>query len=133
MDNTKDKAKVSVQEPSRAPAKKRRRKKNFMDDMYGARPAPEDAHIIDEYARLNGMERAQVVRLALHKFALLQQMKYPRKDEFQELKDKVFREHFAAVFEQLETISTTLQKLPQEIGERHELRAFGADGDHTEN
>ncbi len=133
MDKTKDEAKISVPEQSRAPRKKRRRKKNYAEDMYGARPAPEDARIMDEYARLNEMDRAEVVRLALHKFALLQQMKYPRKDEFQELKDKAFREHFAAVFEQLETISKTLQEPPQEIGVRHWPRAFGPDGDAIEN
>lgn len=132
MNKTKDEAKASMQEQSCAPRKKRRRKKNYADDMYGARPAPEDARIIDEYARLNGVDRTEVVRLALHKFALLQQMKYQPKDALQELREKVLREHFAQLFEQLETMTQKLQELPQTGIDRHIGHAFSAVGETVE-
>ena len=124
MDKASDEAKSSEQVQGTAPRKKRRRKRQYTDEMYGARPEHGDARFLDEYARLNGLERTEVVRIALHKFVLLQQMKYPRKDGFQELQERVFREHFAALFERLEALSATLQELPQEVAALHLASTF---------
>lgn len=132
MGKPKDEATTSVQTESRAPRRKRRRKKNYADDMYGARPAPEDARILDEYARLHGMDRTGVVRHALHKFALLQQTKFKQKDAFQEMQEQVFREHFAALFERLEALSATLQGLPEEVAGLNVPGTFRAARDGSE-
>lgn len=113
MDKAKDEAKSSMQEQSRAPRKNRRRKRQYADSMYGARPPHEDARIIDDYATRNEMDRAEVVRLALHQFALRQGMKYQPKDALQEMQEKVFREYFADLFGRLEAISSSLQELPR--------------------
>src|ERR1051326_717566 len=51
-------------------------------------------------------------------------MKFPRKDGLQELQERVFREHFAALFERLEALSATLQELPQEVAALHVGSAF---------
>jgi len=126
MKQVKAEAETSTRIDSPTQHKKRRRKKLYTDHIYGARLAHEDARIVDDYAHLKGLERSDVVRLGLHQFALRQQMKYQPKDDFQELQEKVFREHFAALFEQLETITAMLRELPQEAVERGAQRELFA-------
>ena len=53
---------------------KRRKPSGYTKSVYGARLKHEDARIIDDYARSNESDRTTVVRLALHEFALRQQM-----------------------------------------------------------
>jgi len=126
MKKAKAEAETSASIDSRTQHKRRRRKKLYTDHIYGARLAHEDARIVDDYARLKGLERSDVVRLGLHQFALRQQMKYQPKDEFQELQERVFREHFAALFEQLEIITATFRELPQETNDRGAQRELFA-------
>lgn len=133
MKKVKAEAETSARTDNHTQHKKRRRKKLYTDHIYGARLAHEDARIVDDYARLKGLERSDVVRLGLHQFALRQQMKYQPKDEFQELQEKVFREHFAALFEQLETITATLRELPQETKDRGTQRELFAARPLSEN
>ncbi len=133
MKQARDEVETSARTDGQTHRKKRRRKKLYTDHIYGARLAHEDARIVDDYARLKGLERSDVVRLGLHQFALRQQMKYQPKDEFQELQEKVFREHFAALSEQLETISATLRELPQEASETRAQHDLLAPRHHSEN
>lgn len=88
---------VLSQETARAPRKKRARKKQFTGEIYGARLAHEDARVVDDYARQKGLDRSDVVRLGMHQFALRQQMRYQRKSDLEEMREQVFREHFAPI------------------------------------
>lgn len=99
-------------EPPR-PRATRRRRKQFTDTTYGARLAHEDARIADDYARDHRLDRADVVRLAMHQFALRQQMRYKPKDPLREMQEQVFKEHFAPVISHLEAITATLAELMQ--------------------
>lgn len=95
--------------------RKRRRKKTYSDATYGARLPYEDARIADEYARQHKLDRADVVRLAMKQFAYRQQMRYQPKSDLEEMREQVFREHFAPIAEQLDALALTLQELPQTI------------------
>ena len=117
MKKTDDGAKTAATETDHATSKKRKRRRQYTEQIYGARPLYEDARIIDEYASRNGLDRAEVVRKALHMFALRQGMKYPSKDALQEMQEKVFREYFAELFERLEAISKPDQGLPRDGGD----------------
>ena len=93
--------------------RKRRRKKIYTDATYGARLPYEDARIADEYARQHKLDRADVVRLAMKQFAYRQQMRYQPKSDLEEMREQVFREHFAPIAEQLNALALTLHELPQ--------------------
>jgi hypothetical protein len=95
--------------------RKRRRKKLYSDATYGARLPHEDARIADEYARQHKLDRAGVVRLAMKQFAYRQQMRYQPKSDMEEMREQVFREHFAPIAEQLDALALTLHDLPQTI------------------
>ena len=112
----------------RVSRKKRARKKQFTSEIYSARLAHEDARVVDDYARRKGLDRSDVVRLAMHQFALRQQMRYRPKGALEELQEQVFREHFAALREQLEALGTTLHELPQAFLEIHTRQLFRAGG-----
>ena len=121
-----DEADVLTRESGRASRKKRARKKQFTDEIYGARLAHEDARVVDDYARQKGLDRSDVVRLGMHQFALRQQMRYQPKSALEEIQEQVFREHFAALGEQLDALRSTLLELPQTLVELHERRTFPA-------
>jgi len=117
VEKTNTEAKTSAPQIEHTTRKRRKRKRQYTEQIYGARPEYEDARIIDEYASRNGMDRAEVVRKALHLFALRQGMKYPAKDALQEMQEKVFREYFAELFERLEAISKPSARLPNNAGD----------------
>lgn len=107
------KEEIPTPERQRLVRKKRTRKKQYTDEIYGARLAHEDARIVDDYARQKKLERSDVVRLGMHQFALRQQMRYQPKGTLEELQEQVFREHFATLGEQLAALGTTVHELPQ--------------------
>ena len=120
---------TSINEPptteaERPARRKRARKKRYSDEIYGARLAHEDARIVDEFARHKKMEKSDVVRLALHQFALRQGMQYKPKDAFDQLSERVYREHFALVHEQLQTITGTLAEMPGQLIAANSQAAF---------
>lgn len=119
-----DEKEISATANERPARRRRRRKKDYTDATYGARLPHEDARIADEYARQHSLERADVVRLAMKQFAYRQQMRYQPKSEVAELREQVFREHFAPVSEQLDALSATLHELPQTLLELHAGRLF---------
>ena len=112
------------QDRGRAPRKKRARKKQFTDEIYGARLKHEDARVVDDYARQKGLDRSDVVRLGMHQFALRQQMLFQHKSSLEEMQEQVFREHFAALGGQLEALHSALQELPQTLVELHLRQTF---------
>lgn len=120
------KEETSTPERQRTSRKKRARKKKYTDAIYGARLAHEDARVVDDYARRKKLERSDVVRLGMHQFALRQQMRYQPKGSLEELQEQVFREHFATLREQLETLGTTVHELPQAFLEIHMRQMFRA-------
>lgn len=119
-----------TRESGRTPRKKRARKKQYTDEIYGARLKHEDARVVDDYARRKGLDRSDVVRLGMHQFALRQQMSYQHKSSLEEMQEQVFREHFAALGGQLDALRSTLQELPQTLVELHLRQGFPtADGE----
>ena len=114
------------QESERAPRKKRARKKQYTDEIYGARLKHEDARVVDDYARQKGLDRSDVVRLGMHQFALRQQMRFQHKSSLEEMQEQVFREHFAALGGQLDALRSALSELPQTLVELHLRQAFPA-------
>ena len=106
--------------------RKRRRKKTYSDATYGARLPHEDARIADEYARQHKLDRAGVVRLAMKQFAYRQQMRYQPKSDLEEMREQVFREHFAPIAEQLDALALTLHELPQMLLEFRSGQPFAS-------
>ena len=125
MSDEKEISSTATERPGR---RRRRRKKEYTDATYGTRFPHEDARITDEYARQHGLERADVVRLAMKHFTYKQEMRYPQKSELAEMRERVFREHFAPVGEQLDALLSALHDLPQTLLELHVGRLFRADG-----
>jgi hypothetical protein len=106
--------------------RKRRRKKLYSDATYGARLPHEHARIADEYARQHKLDRADVVRLAMKHFAYRQQMRFQPKSDLEEMREQVFREHFAPIAEQLDALALTLQELPQTLLELRPRQPFAS-------
>lgn len=124
---------ISATSRERSTRRRRRRKKEYTDATWGARLPHEDARIADEYRRQHNLDRADVVRLAIKQFAYRQQMRYQPKGELAELREQIFREHFAPVGEQLEALLSAFRELPHTLLELHAGRLFrtggaGADG-----
>lgn len=113
MREARDSTKQQEDDAPPRPRAVRRRRKQFTDTTYGARLPHEDARIADYYARDHRLDRADVVRLAMHQFALRQQMRYKPKDPLREMQEHVFKEHFAPVTSHLEAITATLAELMQ--------------------
>jgi hypothetical protein len=113
--------------------RKRRRKKTYSDATYGARLPHEDARIADEYARQHKLDRAGVVRLAMKQFAYRQQMRYQPKSDLEEMREQVFREHFARIAEQLDALALTLHELPQTLLEFRSRQPFVSGNGETWN
>lgn len=117
---------ISAPASERPMKRRRRRKKEFTDATYGARLPPEEARIADDYALRHGLERADVVRLAMKDFAYKQGLRYPLKSEIAETREKIFREHFAAVAEQLDALLAAVRGLPETLLELFDGRLFRA-------
>ena len=78
--------------------------KNFTELIYGARVTFEDARQLDDYARKNRLSRSAAVRLALHQFALHQQLRYRRQDPAQALQEQLLAEQLAPLAARLEEL-----------------------------
>jgi hypothetical protein len=128
-----DEKEISATATERPARRRRRRKKEYTDATYGARLPHEDARIADEYARQHSLDRADVVRLAMKQFAYRQQMRYQPKSEIAEVREQVFREHFAPVSQQLDSLSAALHDLPQALLELHAGRLFRSDNGNVED
>ena len=92
--------------------RKRYKPKNYAPEMYGARLPYSDARILDDYATAHRQTRADVVRLALHHFALKQQMRLSTKNGTPPAPPE------QALTEQLRPLQARLDEL---AGQLHEL------------
>ena len=90
--------------------RKRYKPKNYAPEMYGARLPYSDARIIDDYAAARQQTRADVVRLALHHFALKQQMRRTAPNSAPPPIEQAFTE-------QLRPLQARLDELAGQLGE----------------
>lgn len=96
----------------------RRRRRNFTVEMYGARLPYEDARVIDDYAKANKLDRAEVVRQGLHQFALRQKMIRTKKDPLRESLEQVVAEQIEPVRQRTEEVMVLLNDLANLVVER---------------
>jgi hypothetical protein len=79
--------------------------------MYGARLPYEDAHVIDDYAKANKIDRAEAVRHGLHLFALRQKMLRTKKDPLRESLEQVVAEQIEPFRQRTEEMMALLNDL----------------------
>jgi hypothetical protein len=96
----------------------RHKRKNFTEEVYGARLPFEDARVIDDYAKANRLDRSEVVRLGMHQFALRQKMLHPRKDPVRESLEQVVCEQIEPVRQRTEEMMVMLNDLAGYIVEQ---------------
>ncbi len=96
----------------------RHKRRNFTEEVYGARLPFEDARVIEDYAKANRLERSEVVRLGLHQFALRQKMLPARKDPLRESLEQVVAEQMEPVRQRTEEMTAMLSDLASLILER---------------
>lgn len=114
-----DKGKKDSRVPPPKPSTRHKRK-NYTNDVYGARLPFEDARIIDDYCKANNLDRSEVVRLGLHQFALRQQMRYHKKDPLRESLEQVVAEQVTPVHQRTEEMMVLLRDLTGFIVERQQ-------------
>jgi hypothetical protein len=108
----------------------RRKRRNFTEEVYGARLPFEDARVLDDYARANSLDRSEVVRLGLHQFALRQQMLYHKKDPLRETLEQVVADQLAPVLRRADEMASILNDLACFVAERGRSLVVGvAQGD----
>lgn len=113
-----------IQDRKHLQARPKRRKRNsYTNQMYGARLPREDARIVDDYARSNELDRAGVVRLALHQFALRQQMLYQGKGMSGEQPDQSIAAQLSVIKMRLEEMFALTAEMANFIGEERSSAA----------
>jgi len=103
---------------SSAAAVTRHRRRNFTEEVYGARLPYEDARVIDDYAKANKLDRSEAVRQGLHQFALRQKMIRTKKDPLRESLEQVVAEQIAPVQQRTEEVMVLLTDLVNLVVER---------------
>jgi hypothetical protein len=93
--------------------RKRYKPKNYSPEMYGARLPFEDARILDDYAAARRQTRADVVRLALHHFALKQQMRLSAKNGAPPHMEQALTEQLRPLQTRLDELAGQLRELVQ--------------------
>lgn len=94
--------------------RKRHKPKNYAPEMYGARLPYSDARILDDYASAHRQTRADVVRLALHHFALKQQMRLNAKNGVSPTPaEQAFEEQLRPLQARLDELAGQLRELIQ--------------------
>jgi hypothetical protein len=107
----------------------RHKRKNFTEEVYGARLPFEDARVIDDYAKANRLDRSEVVRLGMHQFALRQKMLHPRKDPMRESLEQVVAEQIGPVRQRTEEMMVMLNDLARYLVEQGRSLPFSPAGD----
>ena len=103
---------------SSAGAVTRHRRRNFTEEVYGARLPYEDARVIDDFAKANKLDRSEAVRQGLHQFALRQKMIRTKKDPLRESLEQVVAEQIAPVQQRTEEVMVLLGDLVNLVVER---------------
>ena len=96
----------------------RHRRRNFTEEVYGARLPYDDARIIDDYAKANKLDRSEAVRQGLHQFALRQKMIRIKKDPLRESLEQVVAEQIAPLRERADEVMVLLSDLVNLVVER---------------
>jgi hypothetical protein len=96
----------------------RHRRRNYTEEVYGARLPYEDARVIDDYAKANKLDRSEAVRQGLHQFALRQKMIRTKKDPLRESLEQVVAEQIAPVQQRTEEVMVLLSDLVNLVVER---------------
>lgn len=91
------------------------KRKNYTNEIYGARLAFEDARILDGYSKANKLDRSDVVRLGLHQFALRQQLRHNKKDPLRETLEQSVAEKIEPLSNRIEEITMVLRELAEAI------------------
>lgn len=99
---------------------KRCKPSNYPSEVYGARLKLDDAKILDDYAKKHNLERADVVRLGLHQFALHQQMLVRVEKTESELQEQSVSEQIAPLKAQLDELSEILNSFTAYICNNHQ-------------
>jgi len=111
---------------------KRRSNRNkrckYPSKVYGARLKSDDAKILDDYGIKHNLGRSDVVRYALHQFAIKQQMNFNPNDHLSKLQEQVISEKIEPVNSQLNEIATTLNILKKEIVDNQHQGLFSNTG-----
>ena len=89
----------------------RRKPSKYPSDVYGARLPLDDAKILDDYANKHNLERADVVRLGLHQFALRQQMRVRVEESQNQLQEPTLSEQIAPLKTKLDELEAALNNL----------------------
>lgn len=92
-------------------ANRRRKRKNYTDEIYGARLHFEDARILNDYSKANKLDRSDVVRRGLHHFVLWLQMRFHKKDPLGEKLERILAEKIEPLSGHLAEVSRVLNEL----------------------
>lgn len=95
----------------------RNKRSKYPSEVYGARLKLDDAKILNDYGIKHNLVRADVVRYALHQFAIKQQMSYNPNDPVRKLQEQIISEEIAHVKTRLDEISDALSKLTKHISD----------------
>jgi hypothetical protein len=114
-------------------AVRKRKRQNYTSDVYGARLSFEDARILDDYGKANGLDRSNVVRRALHQFALKQQMLYYKKDPLREMTEQVIAEKIDPLYERVEEMISTFRGLANSIAQEKQTGPQGHQLNNSRN
>jgi hypothetical protein len=109
------KVKVTETQAGHESRSTRNRKQRYSKEVYGARVPHEDARILEDYGKANNLERSDVVRRALHYFALRQQMISPKKDPIREMIEQVVAAQIAPLCNRAEETVAALRQLAELI------------------
>lgn len=102
---------LKARRETQLPRNGRHKRKNYTDEIYGARLRFEDARILDDYGKANKLDRSEVVRRGLHQFVLWQQMRYHKKDPLRESLEQIVAEKIEPLHNGLEELATILNEL----------------------
>lgn len=91
----------------------RNKKQRYSKEVFGARVPHEDARILDDYGKLHKLERSDVVRVAIHQFALRQQMSYHKKDPLRETMEQAVAAQIAPIHNRIEEMAAMFHHLAQ--------------------
>ena len=94
---------------------RKRKRKNYTSEVYGARLAFEDARILDDYGKANKLDRSVVVRRGLHQFARWLQLDHNKKDPLRETLEQAVAEKVEPLSSRVEALCAVLPELTEAV------------------
>jgi hypothetical protein len=108
------------------------KRKKYTSEIYGARLEFEDARILDDYGKVNKLDRSDVVRLGLHQFALRQQMRHHKKDPLRETLEQIVAEKIEPLNNHVEEVAVALHEVAEAVIQIRQTQPDGIEFAHTE-